>query len=102
MQNLSSPQWYAVRVKSNRERVTADALLHREFEVCLPVYREHRRGRNRARLVELPLFSGYVFSRFDASNRLPILTAPGVVHIVGFGKAPEPIDPAEMAAVFTV
>lgn len=99
---LSLPEWYAIRVRSNRERVAADALHGRNLEVCLPMYREHRTSRNRPRLVELPLFSGYVFSRFDARDRLPILTVPGVVHIVGFGNDPQPIDPHEMASVFAL
>ena len=102
MLSLPLPQWYAIRVRSNRERVAADALHGRNLEVCLPMYREHRNSRNKARLVELPLFSGYVFSRFDARDRLPILTVPGVVHIVGFGKDPQPIDPREMASVFAL
>jgi len=96
------PQWYAVRVKSNRERVTADALRGRSFEVCLPIYRECRQSRNRARVVELPLFSGYIFCHFDAANRLPIMTVPSVVHIVGYGNVPQPVDPSEMASVFTL
>ena len=102
MISLPLLQWFAIRVKSNRERVAADALNARNLEVCLPVYREHRNSRNRARTVELPLFSGYVFSRFDARDRLPILTVPGVVHIVGFGNDPQPVDPREMASVFAL
>ncbi len=102
MISLSSPQWYAIRVKSNRERVTADALRGRNLEVCLPVYRQHRSSRNTLRTVELPLFSGYLFSRFDPRDRLPILMVPSVVHIVGLGNAPQPIDPREMASVFAL
>jgi transcription antitermination factor NusG len=48
------------------------------------------------------MFAGYVFSRFEVSNRLRILKVPGVVHIVGFGNSPQPIDPREMASVFTL
>jgi transcription antitermination factor NusG len=49
--------------------------------------------------VELPLFPGYVFCRFNPADRLPILTAPGVVQIVGVGKVPAPVDDNELAAV---
>ena len=97
---VPEPNWYAIRVKSNRERVTAEALRGRNLEVCLPVYRESRIRGNTARTVELPLFAGYVFSRFDARNRLPVLTIPGVVHIVGFGNEPKPVDPAEILSLF--
>ena len=30
---------------------------------------------------------------------MPILTIPGVMHFVGIGKTPEPVDHAEMLAV---
>jgi transcription antitermination factor NusG len=99
-----SPQitpWYAIRVKSNRERVTAQALAGKGFSVCLPVYREQREAA-RARKLDLPLFPGYVFCRFDAANRLPVLMVPGVVHIVSCGRIPVPVEENEMAGVLAV
>lgn len=98
-----STNWYAIRVKSNCERVANESLLGRGIETCLPLYREERTGRGKGpRTVELPLFSGYLFGRFDAQNRLPILTTPGVVYIVSFGNTPQPLDPAEIASLLTV
>ena len=91
--------WYAIRVKSNREKITAEALRGRNLEVCLPVYRECRVRGNTTRTVELPLFAGYIFSRFDARNQMPVLTIPGVVHIVGFGREPKPVDPVEISSL---
>ena len=35
-------------------------------------------------------------------HRLPILTTPGVLLIVGIGKTPIPIDQAEIAAIQTL
>jgi transcription antitermination factor NusG len=32
-------------------------------------------------------------------NRLPILSIPGVVHVVGTGKIPAPIEESEIAAI---
>jgi transcription antitermination factor NusG len=102
MQVSESSQWYAIRVKSNRERVTAQALEGKDYEVFLPVYRESRYRNQVERSVEVPLFGGYLFCRFDPKYRLPILTVPGVVHIVGFGKTVQPVDEQEIAAVFDV
>jgi transcription antitermination factor NusG len=94
--------WYAIRVKSNRERVTAQALTGKGFQVCLPLYSERRLQANSARTLRLPLFPGYIFCSFDVSDRLPILTVPGVVHIVSFGKTPQPVHEGEMAALLTI
>ena len=92
--------WYAVRVKSNRERVTAAVLKARDYEVLYPSYSE---SRTRGSLTkELPLFPGYIFCRLDVNDRLPVLMVSGVVHIVGNGRTPEPVDPVEMAGVFAL
>jgi len=34
-------------------------------------------------------------------NRLPVLSIPGVVHIVGVGQVPLPVDEAEIVAIQT-
>src|SRR5262245_40349794 len=94
--------WYAIRVKSNRERVTAESLKGKGFPVCLPCYRERRCQAPNAQTIELPLFPGYLFCCFDAAKRLPVLTVPGVVHIVSCGRTPQPVDSQEMAAVLSI
>lgn len=90
--------WFAIRVKSNRERVAQQHLAGKGYEVFLPSYRAVREdGRKPA--LEVPLFPGYLFCRFEVSNRLPILIVPGVVHIVGIGKQPVPVDESELDSV---
>ena len=97
-----SDHWYAVRVKSNRERITAEALRGKGFPACVPCYRDRSRQANSEQTVELPLFRGYVFCCFDVTRRLPILTVPGVVHIVSCGRIPQPVDEREMAMVLSI
>jgi transcription antitermination factor NusG len=91
--------WFAVRVKSNREKVTAMALRGYGYEELVPMYRPQHRPTGRTKAVELPLFPGYVFCRFNIRKRLPILMLPGVLHIVGNGKEPVPLDSAEVASI---
>jgi transcription termination/antitermination protein NusG len=71
------------------------------FETFLPVYRSRRRWSDRIREIDLPLIPGYVFCRFDAAQRLPVLTTPGVVRIIGTGKTPQPVDDIEMQSLIT-
>jgi transcription antitermination factor NusG len=91
--------WYAVRVRSNFEKTAAEFLEAREHDVFLPVYAARRRWADRVKEVKVPLFPGYVFCRFDAARPLPVLMAPGVVHIVSAGTQPVAVDPEELAAV---
>jgi transcription antitermination factor NusG len=89
-------EWLAVRTKSRREKVVASNCKAKGYRVLLPLYREKRCWSGRHSLVELPLFSGYIFVELDPELRLPILQTPGVVHIVGTRQGPVPMDKNEI------
>jgi transcription antitermination factor NusG len=91
--------WYALRTKSRYENTVASHLHARGYESFLPLYKCRRRWSDRFKEIELPLFPGYVFCRFNPLNRLPILSIPGVVQVVGVGRTPIPIDESEIAAI---
>lgn len=88
-----------MRVRSRFEQVTAATLRSKEFEEFLPLIRSRRRWSDRVKYIEVPLFTGYVFCRFDPARRVPILESPGVVGIVGFGDHPAPIPDEEIQSV---
>jgi transcription antitermination factor NusG len=91
--------WYALRVRSRHENTVASHLQARGYESFLPLYKSRHRWSDRLKEIELPLFAGYVFCRFDPLNRLPVLSVPGIVHVVGVGRTPLPIDETEIAAI---
>lgn len=94
--------WYGIRTKSNCERLTATVLQSKGYEHYLPVYRSRRRWSDRVVETDQPLFPGYVFCRFDAKKRFPIVSTPGVVSVVGFGPEPAPISDMEIESVQAV
>src|SRR5438105_3472048 len=89
-------QWYALQVRPRFEKVVARHLQHKGYSGYLPVYKSRRRWSDRMKEIEMPLFSGYTFCKFDAQNRLPILIIPGVLSIVGIGKHPTPMTVDEI------
>jgi transcription antitermination factor NusG len=91
--------WFALHVRTCYEKTVATLLDGKGYEWFLPLYKSRRRWSDRVKEIELPLFPGYLFCRFDAQKRLPILKTPGVILVVGIGKAPIPIDPAEISAI---
>jgi transcription antitermination factor NusG len=93
----SSYPWYALRVRSRHEKMVAAHLRAKSQEWFLPMYRCRHRWSDRIKEIDAPFFPGYVFCRVNLSNRLPILTIPGVVMIVGSGRTPVPVDEAEIA-----
>jgi len=97
---LSGPEhWYAVYTRSNCEFKVARHLSTRGVEELLPVYRSRRRWSDRTRELDLPLFAGYVFCRFDPQRALPVVSTPGVVRIIGSGRNPVPVADAEIDAI---
>jgi transcriptional antiterminator NusG len=94
-----SRAWFAVQAKTTHEKRVASLLSYQEYECFLPVYTCRRRWSDRIKEVELPLFPGYVFCRFDVHARGPILKTPSVNGIVGIGGRPAAIDDAEIAAI---
>jgi transcription antitermination factor NusG len=97
---VSSARWYALQVRQRYEKAVSAALRSKGYEEFLPLYRSRRRWATRIAEIDLPLFPGYVFCQFGSSDRrVPIVTTPGVLRIVGFGADPVPVDDREMAAI---
>jgi transcriptional antiterminator NusG len=95
----ASLSWYALRTRSNYEKIASGFLEARGFEHFLPVYRMQKRRSNKTIETSTPLFPGYVFCRFDTRLRSPILSVMGVVSIVGFGGQPAKINDTEIEAI---
>jgi len=96
---LPDGAWVAVHVCSNMERQVSLSLTERDYESFLPTYRARRKWCDRTVDLELPLFRGYLFCRWNNENRYPIVRIPGVIRLVGFGKMPACIDADEIAAL---
>ncbi len=92
-------EWYALQLRSRFEKVVAMHLQGKGYEAYLPVYRSRRQWSDRVKEVELPLFPGYIFCKFDITDRLPLLVIPGVMSVVGFGGIATPVPELEIAAV---
>jgi transcription antitermination factor NusG len=94
--------WYALTTRSQHEKKAVDALDLRGFETFLPLYRARRRWSDRTKVLDLPLFPGYVFCRFAAEQRLSVLTSPNIAAVVGIGKQPAPLADEEIQAIQTM
>lgn len=92
-------QWFAVRVRSNFERIVTAHLRERGYQEFAPFYKAESQWSDRKKEIERFLFPGYVFCRFSAENRRGVLTTPGVVDLVGCGKLPVAIPDEEIERV---
>jgi transcriptional antiterminator NusG len=92
-------QWFALRVKSRSEKVVAAAVRSKGFEEFLPLYKSRHRWSDRSKLVDEPLFPGYVFCCLNGAERFALLTIPRVMHLVGIGNTPAALADQEILAI---
>jgi transcription antitermination factor NusG len=91
--------WYALQIRSRWEATAAGLLKGKGLEAFLPTYTSRRKWSDRSKVIESPLFPGYVFCRFDVHNRLPVLVTPGVISVVGMGKTPIAVEDLEILSL---
>jgi len=94
--------WFALQVRTRHEKNVASFLDGKGYEWFLPTYLSRRRWSDRIKELDLPLFPGYLFCRFNPQERLPILKTPGLIGIVGTAKQPTAVDASEIVALRTL
>ncbi|HET7106141.1 MAG TPA: UpxY family transcription antiterminator [Candidatus Acidoferrum sp.] len=95
----SKASWYALQVRSRKEGYVASQIQGQGYECLLPTYKSVRKWSDRVKEVEQPLFPGYLFCRFDFENRRPVITTPGVLQIVGYGRTAIAVSEEEIQSL---
>ena len=101
VEQLGAAPWYAVQTRSNFEKRVASELTYKGLETYCPVLEEAHQWTDRKKVVERPVFPGYVFVRlFDsAAERYSVVTSSGVVRILSTGKDLSPVPDREIESV---
>lgn len=92
-------RWFAITVKPQHELVVQQALAAKGRDAYAPFYWTARRWSDRVKKLQLPLFPGYVFCRFESVDRTPVLRTNGVRSIVSFGSEPAPVAEQQIDAI---
>ena len=90
-----------MQTRSRHERVVEKSLHGQGITTFLPMITEIHRWSDRKKIVESPLFSGYVFVRLAAmpEERTNVLRTHGVVQFVGTHGTGIPIPEEQIEAV---
>jgi transcription antitermination factor NusG len=92
--------WLALVVRSRHEKSVQTILDAKGYRTSLPLVRcIHKRRAGSAWDSQKPLIAGYVFAVQDRENPFRIVTTPGVVQIVSFGREPGTIPESEIKAL---
>src|SRR5579872_3513519 len=98
-EGTNATAWWALYTRHQHEKVVADMLSAKGFEVFLPVYESVRRWKDRSKVLSLPLFPCYVFVRGGLNRRLQVVTTPGVHMILSHGENVATIPEDEIQAI---
>ena len=96
---VTVPQWYALHTRSRHEKRVWALIDRQGIEAFLPLIGRPSRWKDRTVRVQFPLFPGYCFAHFAWQDRLRVLTAPGVVEVLGVGGHGVPVAEAEIEGV---
>src|ERR1700733_2003508 len=82
VKDIDRPRWYVAYTLPRHEKAVANRLVSQKVTSYLPLYSAVRCWNRRRVEVELPLFPGYVFVRMLVSDRLRILSRPGIIRLL--------------------
>ena len=91
--------WYACQVMSRAEKKVGQHLGERGIESFVPLMTVERQWKDRKKMVELPLFKGYLFARFALDRYGQVLRTPGLATVVKHNGAPAPVSEEDIENV---
>ncbi len=96
--------WYALHTRPRHEKLVALRLNERGVDTFLPIVTEVHRWSDRNKVLQLPLFTSYVFAKFipNRAERLRVLRVGGVLALVGNCGEGTPIPNEQIDAVRAV
>ena len=82
---LDDAQWYALWTNSHCEQLVHEQLAAKGFRTFLPTMADWSRRAGTRRLIQRPMFPGYLFvnEAIDKRNYVEIMKTRGVVRILG-------------------
>lgn len=99
---VEKERWFAVQVTPRHEKKVALLLEYKSYRHFLPTSQVRRRWSDRIKILDEPLFPGYVFCQ----SRAPLLSGlrgtPGIIRIVNFGGKPCPVPDCDIEDLLRV
>jgi len=98
---LEQAQWYAIQTRPKHEKKVVAELDQKAITTYLPLVEQVHRWSDRFKIVQVPLFSGYVFvnALISPAVRVSVLRVWGVLGFVGPQKQAMPIPACQIEDV---
>jgi transcription antitermination factor NusG len=96
---ISKMAWFVLYTAARAEKRVEERLVQMGIETYLPIHRVKRRWSDRMKMVELPLFSSYIFVNTTDHKLRELLLIYGVSRIVYYLGRPAVVRDAEIDAI---
>ena len=83
--------WYALYTRPRAEKLVFSRLEEQEIESFLPLYKTIRKWSDRKKVIEVPLFSSYIFVKVNRRQSYEALKVHGAVRYIMFEHKAVPI-----------
>lgn len=94
--------WKVIYVASRQEKKTAMLLEKVGIRYYLPLVKSMRQWSDRKKVVEVPLFNGYMFVMPNDSRRDEVVQIPGVVKYLRYNNQDATVTEAELKIVKSI
>jgi transcriptional antiterminator RfaH len=91
--------WYVLYTNPKAEKKAAQQLAAMGFEVYCPVVQQVRQWSDRKKLIEVPLFTSYVFINIEDSKRHEVFTVKGIVRYLFWLGQPAVVKQQEIEEI---
>jgi transcription antitermination factor NusG len=99
--SVTDPPWFAVQTWPRYEKKVASELQDKAIEVFPALRAVEHEWSDRRRIIQLPLFPGYIFARIPErfDSQIAVLRTTGVAKLVGARNVGTPIPDGEIESV---
>jgi len=92
-------KWFVYYTYPKSERVIKNEFENKNFEVFLPLYKVKRQWSDRIKVLEVPLFSNYIFIKSIKHDIYTIIKHPKIIRYVAFAGQPAFLKEEEICAL---
>ncbi|MGL5317101.1 MAG: UpxY family transcription antiterminator [Bacteroidales bacterium] len=93
------PAWFVLYTAPRSEKKVYERLLMQGVEAYLPLHATPRVWSDRVKIVEMPLFSSYIFVHVPEHKLRDLLSVYGVVKTIYYNGAPAKVRDSEIKAI---
>lgn len=92
-------QWYVIYSKPRWEKKVHRLLTEKQITSYCPLNRVRKKWSDRYKLVEIPLFTSYVFVQISEEEKLKVRETPGVLNFVYYQGKPAIVKEKEIERI---